>query len=65
MPLTDEQRAKQSAAMTKTHCIHGHSLDNAYIVYHKGYADKRVRMRICKPCQLARNIKYRAKKALL
>lgn len=52
---------KSAANNTKTHCIHGHSLDDAYIVYHY-YKGKTRRMRICKPCQLGRVTIQRAKR---
>ena len=48
------------AMNVKTHCIHGHSLDDAYITTHIWYG-KRV-MRICRPCQLERARKQREKK---
>jgi len=45
----------------KTHCIHGHNLDDAYIVYHQWRGAVR-KMRICRPCQIARMRAQRDKK---
>jgi len=44
----------------KTHCIHGHSLDDAYLTTHYWAGKKRV-MRMCRPCQLERAAKQREK----
>ena len=41
------------AMNVKTHCIHGHSLDDAYLTTHYWWGKKRV-MRICRPCQIER-----------
>ena len=49
------------AMNVKTHCIHGHSLDDAYITTHFWRGKKRV-MRICCPCQIERAAKQRQKK---
>ena len=48
------------AMNVKTHCIHGHSLDDAYVTTHY-YAGKKRVMRICRPCQLARVANQRRK----
>ncbi len=48
------------AMNVKTHCIHGHSLDDAYLTTHY-YAGKKRVMRICRPCQLARVANQRRK----
>ncbi len=47
LPAPFAPRAKN----VKTHCIHGHSLDDAYLTVHFWAGKKRV-MRICRPCQL-------------
>ena len=44
----------------KTHCIHGHSLDDAYLVTH-WYKGKNRVMRLCRPCQVERAAKQRRK----
>ena len=48
------------AMNVKTHCIHGHSLDDAYLTTHFWAGKKRV-MRICRPCQIERARKQRRK----
>ena len=48
------------AVNVKTHCIHGHFLDDAYITTHH-YAGKKRVMRICRPCQLERVAQQRRK----
>ena len=45
----------------KSHCPHGHSLDDAYLVPHK-VRGKMYTMRICKQCQKERNIRYKERK---
>ncbi len=49
------------AMNVKTHCIHGLSLDDAYLTTHYWAGKKRV-MRICRPCQIERAAKQRRKK---
>ena len=56
LPPSLAPRAKNA----KTHCIHGHSLDDAYITTHY-YAGKNRVMRICRPCQLERVAQQRRK----
>ena len=56
IPAAPAPRAKNF----KTHCIHGHSLDDAYLTTHYWAGKKRV-MRICRPCQLERAAKQRRK----
>ena len=55
-PASFAPRAKN----VKTHCIHGHSLDDAYLTVHFWAGKKRV-MRICRPCQLERVAEQRRK----
>lgn len=54
---------KPGAMNVKTHCIHGHSLDDAYLVEHRRVPGERKRvMRICRTCQLARAAWQRVQK---
>lgn len=61
--LTLPESLQPGAMNVKTHCKHGHSLDDAYLVEHRRVPGERLRvMRICRTCQIARAAWQRTQK---